>query len=380
MSIRLEISSLLGVFLLSAGVSWYTLQTHYERVNTPEVVAQNKVNEAIRRDLCERIERDLNDFKLNPNTFRRVGLRTLDGESRQSLRHLLVAEGIPKDFPIEYRAEESRFARCQASIEKWLVLPSASEETLAQESQSAGILGKLGETQVQTPAVAPVTRGNRLALVIGNGKYKSRPLRNPENDADDVEAALKELGFEVVSIRNADAVQMRKGFDEYMKKLRTSEVGLVYFSGHGVEYAGRNYLLPVDFQANDEDEIPRQATDLTILVDKVTKAQGKLNIIIVDACRSSFITTSTRMSTQGLGKMPAVAGTIVAFSTAPGQVADDGGGRNSPYTKSLLRAMKQPGLKVEDVFKETAKLVEVETAGRQQPWYTSSLTTAYALR
>lgn len=380
MSIRLEISSLLGLFLLSAGVSWYTLQTQYERVNTPEVVAQKKVNEAIRRDLCERIERDLNDFKLNPNTFRRVGLRTLEGESRQSLRHLLVAEGIPKDFPIDYRAEESRFAKCQASIEKWLVLPSASDESLAQESQSAGILGKPGETQSQAPGVAPVTRGNRLALVIGNGKYNSRPLRNPENDADDVEAALKELGFEVVSIRNADAVQMRKTFDEYLKKLRTSEVGLVYFSGHGVEYAGRNYLLPVDFQANDEDEIPRQATDLTILVDKVTKAQGKLNIIIVDACRSSFITSSTRMITQGLGKMPPMAGTIVAFSTAPGQVADDGGGRNSPYTKSLLRAMKQPGLKVEDVFKETAKLVEVETAGRQQPWYTSSLTTGYALR
>lgn len=380
MSIRLQIAPLLGLFLLSAGLSWYTLQTHYDRVNTPEVLAQKKVNEAIGGDLCERIERDLNDFKANPNTFRRVGLRTMEGESRQSLRHLLLAEGIPKDFPIQYKAGESRFAKCQASVEKWLVLPSASEQTAAQESQAAGIAGKPGEPQAQTGSAAPVTRGHRLALVIGNGKYKSRPLRNPENDADDVAAVLKELGFEVISIRNADAVQMRKGFDEYLKKLRTSEVGLVYFSGHGVEYAGRNYLLPVDFQANEEDEVPRQATDLTILVDKVTKAHGKLNIVIVDACRSSFITSSTRMITQGLGKMPPVAGTIMAFSTAPGQVADDGEGRNSPYTKSLLRAMKQPGLKVEDVFKETAKLVEVETAGRQQPWYSSSLTTEYALR
>lgn len=383
MRLKTQIASFVTLFIACAAMSWFGLKTQYERVNTPEVIAQKKVNEAIRVDLCERLQRDLDDFKSNPNTFRRVALKFLEGESRQSLRHLLYAEGIPKDFPIEYRSEEPRFAKCQPVVEKWLFLPAVGEQTLAEESKSAGVALRASDTVPPSSSnvhAAGATRGTRLALVIGNSQYKSRPLRNPENDAEDVAAALSELGFEVISVRNADATQLKKAFEQYVRKLRSSDVGLVYFSGHGVEYSGRNYLLPVDFHANDEDEIPRQATDLTILIDKVTKAQGKLNIVIVDACRSSFIASSTRTFTQGLGKMQPVAGTIVAFSTAPGQVADDGSGRNSPYTKSLLRALKQPGLKVEDVFKETARLVEIETAGRQQPWYTSSLASEFSLR
>lgn len=383
MGLKAEVGTLLAVFLCCTVATWYGLRFQYERVNTPEVLTQNKVNRAIRADLCERVERDLDNFKDIPNTFRRTSLNLLEAESRKTLRHLLVAEGVPKDFPIDYRSSEPQFSECQKSLERWLALPTVegldTDEGRRVAGQNKPEKANDHSGQANNSEVSAL-RGTRLALVIGNGRYLNRPLRNPENDANDVSAELKELGFEVIDVRNADSLQLKKALDEYLRRLRTSDVGVIYFSGHGVEYAGRNYLLPTDFQANDEDEIPRQATDLTILVDKVSKAQGKLNIIIVDACRSNFVSASRRSASQGLAKMPPVEGTIVAFSTAPGQVASDGDGRNSPYTKNLIRVLAKPGLKVEDVFKETAKLVEIETAGRQQPWYTSNVTSQYALR
>lgn len=383
MSIKTEIVGLVTLFVLSGGASWFGLKTTYDRVNTPEVVAQKKINDAIREDICERMKSDLGKFKENPTTFRRVGLKILEGESRHSLRYLLAADGVPKDFPIEYRAEESRFAKCKGAMERWLALPSSSQESVADEFLAAGFTATADSSEQQSKgagSAVAMSRGSRVALVVGNGKYQNRPLRNPENDADDVASALEDLGFKVINVRNAGSPELKAAIDQYLKMLRSSDVGLVYFSGHGVEYAGRNYLLPVDFQANEEDEIPRQSIDLTVLVDKVTKAQGKLNIVIVDACRSSFLSSTNRSVAQGLAKMSPVEGTILAFSTAPGQIANDGAGRNSPYTDSLIRTLKKPGLKVEDIFKETAKLVEIQTAGRQHPWYTSNLTSDYALR
>ena len=130
----------------------------------------------------------------------------------------------------------------------------------------------------------------------------------------------------------------------------------------------------------DEDDIPRQAVDASSWVERVSKAERKVNVFVIDACRSNFIPTRQRSVSQGLAKMDGLRGTIVAFSTAPGTVAEDGNERNSPYTKHLLRAMTVPGRKIEDVFKETARKVEIETAGRQIPWYNSSLLVDWSIQ
>ncbi len=369
-------------FLLSAGAVWYGANVQWKRVNTPEVVAQRKVDRGIRGDLCERFERDLASFKEMPATFRRTPLKVLEAESKVSLRRMLIPDGVPSDFPIEYKGSKSRFADCEPAVAKWLQIPTTDGQQLADEYAATGVkppAGLSASAAAANEAPAVPRNGRRLALVIGNAAYENRPLANSVNDADDMAASLGKLGFDIINLRNAKAGALRKGLEEYLSRLNSSDVGIVYFSGHGVEYAGRNYMLPVDFHANEEDEIPRQAIDLTILVDKVSRVPGKVNIVILDACRSSFVVARGRSAAQGLSPMAAVSGTLVAYSTAPGSIALDGSDRNSPYTKNLLRTLSRPGLKIEDVFKETAKLVATETAGRQTPWYSSNLGSDFSL-
>ena len=381
-SFALEIGLFLFTYIASAGAVWYGMDLHWKRVNTPEVVAQRKVNKSIRADLCDRVKRDLTLFKETPLSFRRTTLKTLEMESRASLRRLLTSEGVPTDFPVEYTETTSRFAGCEPEIRSWLQIPSTDSKQLASEYASTGVKPpESARTGNESPAsvVMSARNGRRIALVIGNAAYENRPLINPVNDADDMAAALGKLGFEVINLRNAKFQELRNGVEQYLKRLHGSDVGLIYFSGHGVEYAGRNYMLPVDLRADQEDEIPRQAIDLTVLVDKVSKVEGKVNIVIMDACRSSFVVARSRNTSQGLSPMPAVSGTLVAYSTAPGAIALDGANRNSPYTESLLRTLNRPGLKIEQVFKETAKLVAIQTGGRQNPWYSSSLSTEFSL-
>lgn len=370
------------VFLVCAGGSWFGLLVAWNRINTPEVIAQNAIDNAIRVDLCYRIERDLATFKEIPLTFRRPTLTTLEAESRAMLRPLLSAEGIPGDMPIEHRRGSSRFVNCKASVARWLQIPSPDGQALAAEYAATGVNppSTAASPEQSTPPPATAARNpRRLALVIGNAAYESRPLVNPVNDADDISAALGRLGFEAIDVRNATHEELRRAIASYLRRLHGSDVGVVFFSGHGVEYAGRNYILPVDFKANDEDEIPRQAIDLTNLVEMASRVEGKVNIFVLDACRSSFVPSRTRSASQGLKAMATVTGTLVAYSTSPGAVALDGNERNSPYTKGLLRNLNRPGLRIEDVFKETARLVSAETGGRQNPWYSSSLRSDFSL-
>jgi hypothetical protein len=370
------------IFLTCAGSALYVSAVAWKRVNTPEVVAQNKINDAIQNDLCYRVERDLAAFKETPLTFRRATLRAIEAESRAMLRPELNTKGVPIDMPIEYRHSSSKFSKCMQSIATWLQITSPDGSALPEEYAAAGIAPPTATSapgQSSPPLSTPPRNVRRLALVIGNAAYESRPLANPTNDADDIAAALGRLGFETINVRNAPLQELRSAIASYLRQLHGSDVGLVFFSGHGVEYAGRNYILPVDFNANDEDEIPRQAIDLSSLVEMASRVEGKVNIFVLDACRSSFVVSRNRSATQGLRAMATVTGTLVAYSTSPGAIALDGSGRNSPYTRGLLRNLNRQGLRIEDVFKETARLVSAETGGRQNPWYSSSLKSDFSL-
>ena len=232
------------------------------------------------------------------------------------------------------------------------------------------------QTQVK-PAAQIAPQGKRVALVIGNAKYKFSPLNNPVNDATDMAASLRSVGFDVIVVKDATLKQMRAATRQFADKLEVSDVGLVYYSGHGIEVKGKNYLIPVNADIRREYEVVDQAFDASNLLRMMESLQSgtkkRVNILIVDACRNNDLPKSWRSTNSGLARMDAPAGSFISFATAPGQVASDGQGRNSPYTKHLLQALKQPGMPIEQVFKQVRRNVMDETGGEQVPWENSSL-------
>ena len=223
------------------------------------------------------------------------------------------------------------------------------------------------------PILIPPQSGKRLALVIGNASYKTRPLDNPINDADDVSLALRQSGFEVIDVRNATLAQMRSSIRQFGDKLLISDVGLVYYSGHGIEVKGQNYLIPVNADIRRSDEVADQSLNMGLILEKMETAQKGVNILIVDACRDDPFGRSYRSASSGLAQVDAPRGTIVAFATSPGKVAADGQGRNSPYTKNLVKAMQVPNTPIEQVFKQVRRAVQDETKNQQTPWENTSL-------
>jgi len=213
----------------------------------------------------------------------------------------------------------------------------------------------------------------RIALVIGNSAYKNAPLVNPGNDARAVAQSLREMGFTVDERRNVNQAVMRRVIRDFGDQLAKGGVGLFYYAGHGMQIRGRNFLIPVGSDIQREDEVEDQAVDARLVLEKMARAKNALNIVILDACRNNPFLSSFRSATVGLAAMDAPAGTIVAFSTAPGQVAADGQGDNGLYTKHLVSYMREPGLKVEDVFKRVRASVRQESGGMQTPWENTSL-------
>ena len=226
-----------------------------------------------------------------------------------------------------------------------------------------------------TPAASAsiMNPGKRVALVIGNQAYNVRPLLNPRNDADDMSRALKNSGFEVIDVRDASLSQMRNAVRQFGDRLLTRDVGLVYYSGHGIEMRGRNYFIPVNADIKRSDEIADQSLDVNLILEKMETAKKGVNILIVDACRDDPFGRSFRTNSRGLATMDAPQGTIIAFATSPGKVAADGEGRNSPYTKNLIKTMQIPNLPIEQVFKQVRRAVQQETKNQQTPWENTSL-------
>ena len=212
----------------------------------------------------------------------------------------------------------------------------------------------------------------RTALVVGNGAYGDAPLRNPVNDARDMAAKLRELGFQVIERLDADRQTMRQALRDFEQQLRQQRgVGLFYYAGHGVQLKGQNYLIPIGVDIRQEFEIPDEGVDADAVLRAMESAGNGLNIVIFDACRNNPFARS--LGSRGLARMDGPVGTFIAYATAPGSISKDGTGRNSPYTQNLLAAMGTPGLSLEQVFKQVLVGVERETGGGQVPWVASSL-------
>lgn len=226
-----------------------------------------------------------------------------------------------------------------------------------------------------SPSVPTSKPGRRVALVIGNGAYAGSPLKNPVNDAQDVANMLKRLGFEVIMRQDADLKTMELAVETFYDSLKKGGAGLFYFAGHGVQVAGSNYLVPVKARIRSESDVKFEAVDASRVLGKMEDAGNGLNLVILDACRNNPYSRGFRSSAQGLAKMDAPTGSLIAYATAPGSVASDGGpGRNGVYTKHLLMQLGVPGLTAHEMFMRVRLGVVEETGSKQVPWESSSLT------
>lgn len=218
--------------------------------------------------------------------------------------------------------------------------------------------------------------GPGVALVIGNGRYTEKPLQNAVNDARAMRDVLgKQLGFEVIYRENADQAQMDDALSDFKKRLNPNTVGLFYYAGHAMQ-ENHNYLIPIGAKIDYKTDLFNRTLDVQAVLETMEYAKNRLNIVILDACRDSPF-RSFRGSGDGLAATTGPKGSWIAFATAPGNTADDGSDDNGVYTKHILRWITQPGLKIEELFKQVRVGVAQETQGEQVPWDNSSLMGEY---
>lgn len=222
----------------------------------------------------------------------------------------------------------------------------------------------------------------RHALVIGNASYQLGPLANPSKDARDVARVLRSMNFAVDELIDARIDAMEEAIYDFAQKLEGGGIGLFYYAGHGVQFEGENFLMPIGAEIEREHQLRRVALSVDELMaamqdaaNKNGDAQDNLNILILDACRNNPYKSSFRSPTRGLARIRPASGSLVAYSTTPGDVALDGNpGENSVYTRHLLREIVQPGIDIEKVFKRVRTGVQADTNMKQVPMEASMLT------
>jgi hypothetical protein len=215
---------------------------------------------------------------------------------------------------------------------------------------------------------------NRVALVIGNQSYEDAPLQNPINDANAMAKALEAVGFQVFKYTDLKQADMKKAIDKFGGALQKDGTALFYFSGHGMQVKGGNYLIPIACQIATENDIEYEAVDAGRVLGKMESAGTAVNIVILDACRNDPFSRRFRSTgSKGLAHMDAPRGTLIAYATAPGSTASDGDGENGLYTQELIKHVQTPGITIEDVFKRVRAGVIGQSSGQQTPWESSSL-------
>ena len=221
--------------------------------------------------------------------------------------------------------------------------------------------------------------GTRLALVLGNSKYQNVPvLENPANDAGDLAAALRRLGFDVIEQRDAGRDVMVKAVRDFTERLPGAEMALFFYAGHGLQMNGENYLVPVDAKIQNASDVRFNTINLSDIQQEM-ESGGRTNIIILDACRDNpfadkLAQSGRSLGARGLVRVEAAAqGSLIVYSTQPNNIALDGAGRNSPFTAALLKHMATPGLEVRQMLSRVRGDVLASTDKKQTPWDSSSL-------
>jgi len=233
------------------------------------------------------------------------------------------------------------------------------------------------------PPASAAETGRRVALVVGNSSYMSLPkLRNPASDANLVAASLAKLGFEVVSMSDATFENLKAVVARFGEMARGADVALFYFAGHGVQVGGANYLLPIDASVKSAADLGSQGLDIGRVIEEIKKAAPHASVVILDACRDNPLPAGVAGSdgglagaplTSGLARVQGMSGLLIAYATAPGQVAYDGFGANSPFAAALAHYLDEPGLEVGMLFRRVRQRVIETTAGAQIPWVEEAL-------
>jgi Caspase domain len=229
-------------------------------------------------------------------------------------------------------------------------------------------LAFLGSTASWSAAV-----DRRVALVIGNATYKSASkLGNPLNDADDVSKALKRIGLAVIDGRDLDRQGMRGALIAFARLLQQADAGLFYYAGHGLQVNGKNYLVPIDAEVEDESAVTLELIKLDDVIDALGNTSG-VRLLVLDACRQNPFTERLIRATglravgveRGLARMECSRGMLIVYSTQPNAVADDGEGRNSVFTAALVH--ERPGLEIATLFRleriMAERLARMQTGG-----------------
>ena len=225
--------------------------------------------------------------------------------------------------------------------------------------------------------VLPCMAQQRVALVVGNSGYRSvGRLANPGNDATLVARTLKASGFTLVggdAQLDLDKPRFDAAVEQFGRAIARAEVALFYYSGHGLQVNGTNYLVPVDANPTRTQDLDFQMVSADLVLRQMSGSSTKLNIIILDACRNNpFGGRGLRSAGGGLAEMRAPEGTLISYATQPGAVASDGNERDSPFTLALVDAMRQPGLDIFRLFNRVGLEVKKSTDGQQQPWLAAS--------
>lgn len=221
-----------------------------------------------------------------------------------------------------------------------------------------------------------------FALVIGNGEYPGGTLHTAVGDAIEVGNVLEQAGYRVLAKTNVGLTDMNKALQELLQIANEKVPLVIYYAGHGVQINGVNYLVPVDANFENPNDIPRGALSVDSIFDGLRHFENTSKIVILDACRTNpFGTASPTQWLPGLAAPTnAPKNSFIAFSTDPGSIAADSIGTHSPYTRALLRFLRKPGLQVEQLFKSVREDVISNTDGMQTPWENTSLTKSFYFR
>ena len=219
----------------------------------------------------------------------------------------------------------------------------------------------------------------RRALVVGNSAYlHTTVLNNPSNDSTDVAAALADLCFDVSLVNDLDLLTFERELRDFRDAAQDADLALVYYAGHGIEIAGRNYLIPVDAELTRDVDVEWEAVDL----DRILRATAGATrqIVILDACRDNPLARSMQRSalsrgSAGVGLAPpgTIDNQLVAYAASAGDTAADGRGRNSPYSQALLQHLQEPGLEINILFSKVRDTVRAATEAQQVPGFYNQL-------
>lgn len=217
----------------------------------------------------------------------------------------------------------------------------------------------------------------RIALIIGNSDYaNTQKLDNPANDAKLLAASLQTIGFQVDSHTDLEQKKLRRAVSAFARKITNAgpdTMAFFFYAGHGLQVNGTNFLIPVDAQIEAEADVPVEGVSANDIFHTLRAAGAKVNVIVLDACRNNPFKAASRSMSRGLARMVAPAGSIISYATAPGRVAADGDGANSPFSAALAKVIVKPGLTIEQVFKQVRIAVHETTNGQQLPTEESQL-------